>query len=267
MNNKNRVWVIPANDLESMRIGEILKLHNEAFYTTTQKWGASWCNIEEEIRDTLTAVPRGTVVYGIELIGVANIPGCTVVNIDHHRYNGDDRSNPKSSLEQVIDIVGCEITVWDRAVAANDVGYIPAIQELCETLNMPAAATAALVDTVRRKDREAQGVTSKEEQLAAEDMEHIVPDSTMVVGCSLNKCSPYTDHLFGQYETLVLISREGEVNVFAPAEIINSLIELDIPNSWSGGGSDSGFWGCGCTEYNRIPEILEAVYRDLVFID
>lgn len=122
--SNEKVFVIPRNDGEAVEIGKVLEQVPEAeVLTTAQTWGASWDNLEPEIKDAMQqAAAEGKEIYGVELQGKAP-EGCE--NIDHHSYDGgkDDRSNPLSSLEQVAKLVNVELTkLRARRPAALAVG-------------------------------------------------------------------------------------------------------------------------------------------------
>ena len=47
---ENRLWVTPNNDLEAKTIVEMLQREREEFLVTGQAWGASWEELEEELK-------------------------------------------------------------------------------------------------------------------------------------------------------------------------------------------------------------------------
>lgn len=119
MENKNKIWVTPNNDLEAKAIIAMLKREGEDYLVTGQAWGASWENLEEEIKARIEEAKRELkTVYGVELQGDSN----EAINIDHHTYGDDDRSNQKSSIEQVAEILGVELTLVEQFISANDKG-------------------------------------------------------------------------------------------------------------------------------------------------
>ena len=105
---ENRLWVTPNNDLEAKTIVEMLQREGEDFLVTGQAWGASWEKLEEELKAKIEEAKREQkTVYGVELQGDSN----GAINVDHHIYGEDDRSSPKSSIEQVAEILGVELTL------------------------------------------------------------------------------------------------------------------------------------------------------------
>ena len=129
-------FVVPKNDAEAVRIGEILtyKTNKEVkVLVTAQTWGASWENLEKSIKEELETLQHSHQIYGVELKGTPLFSGA---NIDHHYYDGDDRSNEKTSLEQVAELIGYKLSLEDMFISANDKAYIPGMYALGEALAM-----------------------------------------------------------------------------------------------------------------------------------
>ena len=249
----NRLWVCPNNDLEAKTIIEMLEREGEKYLVTGQTWGASWKKLEEEIKKELKeALENGTEVYGIELQGNSN----GAINIDHHIYGEDDRRNPKSSIEQVADILGKELTLDEQFVSANDKGYIPAMEELGEKLKINPKDLKEIIANIRMRDRETQGITSEQEAQAEEAIKKLgeLKEKRNYISIDLphSKTSTVTDRLYGKYDNLLVTSEDGETNFFGKTEIIKMLSER-FPNGWSGGSLDqgSGYWG-GYADQNAI---------------
>lgn len=249
----NRLWVCPNNDLEAKTIIEMLEREGEKYLVTGQRWGASWEKLEEEIKKELKeALENGTEVYGIELQGNSN----GAINIDHHIYGEDDRRNPKSSIEQVADILGKELTLDEQFVSANDKGYIPAMEELGEKLKINPKDLKEIIANIRMRDRETQGITSEQEAQAEEAIKKLgeLKEKRNYISIDLphSKTSTVTDRLYGKYDNLLVTSEDGETNFFGKTEIIKMLSER-FPNGWSGGSLDqgSGYWG-GYADQNAI---------------
>ena len=249
----NRLWVCPNNDLEAKTIIEMLEREGEKYLVTGQTWGASWEKLEEEIKNELKeAIENGTEVYGIELQGNSN----GAINIDHHIYGEDDRRNPKSSIEQVADILGKELTLDEQFVSANDKGYIPAMEELGEKLKINPKDLKEIIANIRMRDRETQGITSEQEAQAEEAIKTLgeLKEKRNYISIDLphSKTSTVTDRLYGKYDNLLVTSEDGETNFFGKTEIIKMLSER-FPNGWSGGSLDqgSGYWG-GYADQNAI---------------
>lgn len=242
---ENRLWVTPNNDLEAKTIVEMLQREGEDFLVTGQAWGASWEKLEEELKAKIEEAKREQkTVYGVELQGDSN----GAINVDHHTYGEDDRSNPKSSIEQVAEILGVELTLDEQFVSANDKGYIPAMEKLGAELGLSAEDLQEIIANIRMRDREMQGVTPEQEAQAQEAVERLgeIAEKREYIQLDLphSKTSTVTDRLYGKYDNLLITSGDGETNFYGTTEIIQMLNER-FPGGWSGGQLDqgSGFWG------------------------
>ena len=261
MENK-RLWVTPNNDLEAKSIVEMLEKNGEDYVVTGQSWGASWDKLEDEIKVAIEkAKEEEKEVYGVELQGDSN----GAVNVDHHVYGEDDRSNPKSSIEQVAEIIGVELTLDEKFVSANDKGYIPAMEKLGAELGLSKEDLQEIIANIRMRDRQMQGVTMEQEAEAQEAVEKLgnIDEKREYIQLDLphSKTSTVTDRLYGKYDNLLITSADGETNFYGKTEIINMLNEK-FPGGWSGGQLDqgSGFWG----GYADQKAIKEAVSGEIV---
>ena len=164
MKNK-RLWITPGNDLEAKTIIEMLERNEEEYLVTGQAWGASWENLEEEIKKSIEeAKENGKEIYGVELQRDSK----GAINVDHHIYGEDDRSNPNSSIEQVGKILGVDLSIDEQFVAANDKGFIPAMEKLAAELGLSAEDSQEIIANIRMRDRQMQGVTLEMEAQAQE---------------------------------------------------------------------------------------------------
>lgn len=252
-NKKTVIVITPINDLESIEIKKLCELHHQLVLVTDQKWGASWSGLEPQIQSIIANSPKGVYFYGVELQGDAPYTNC--YNIDHHRYGDDDRRNDKSSLEQIADLLGVEIGIYERFVAANDTGFIPAMEKLGDKLGLTEKVKANLINEIRLADRSAQGITPEQEQIAEEAIANreVIGDLT-IVEMSHSKCATVTDRLYGQYKNLLVYTPGEELNFYGDWASVEE-IRLTIPGGWSG----NGFWGIsdGSPEmYNRVKGLL-----------
>ena len=244
MSNNSKILIVtPVNDGESAQITKILKEKNIKTLITKQGWGASWANLEPEIKKQIENYKnKNFEVFGVELQGAAP---SGAVNIDHHRYDGDDRTNELSSLEQVAQLVNHKLSLFEEFVSANDKGFIPAMYELAKTKNLDEKETQKMVEKVRLRDRAAQGITPEQEKIAEEAIKKAeVFDRLTVIHMEHSKTATVCDRLYGKYKNLLVVSSDGEANFFGSREVIQKLSGL-VEGSWSGGDLDhnNGFWG------------------------
>ena len=243
MNNDKILVVTPVNDGEAVQIEKLLKEKNIKTLVTKQGWGASWSGLEPEIKKEIKNLKnKNFEVFGVELQGQAPEG---MINIDHHYYDGDDRTNEFSSLEQVAELIGHELTLYEQFVAENDKGFIPAMLTLAKNKNLSEKETQKMIEKVRLRDRAAQGITPEQEKIAEEAIEEAeVSDNLTVVRMSHSKTATVCDRLYGKYKNLLVLSGDGEANFFGSREVIKKLSDL-VEGSWSGGdlSHDNGFWG------------------------
>lgn len=248
----NRLFIVAPNDAEGVAIINMLNKHKEEYVTTAQKWGARWDKISKEDMDHISQIiDEDTIIYGIELQGSIN----NCINIDHHKYENDDRSNSRSALEQVANIIGVVLTREERLIALNDTGYIPAMEE--------AGATDEEIKNIRAIDRKAQGITATEEGQAIKALKSMYPaycraldkDISIIESPhSIGAC--YTDRLYNtpEGESILVMSADGEANFYGPKQVVSSLHNMF--GGWIGGGDNIGFWGNSKVDLIRIRKFL-----------
>lgn len=251
----SRLWISPNNDLEAKTIVEMLQREGEEFLVTGQAWGASWEKLEEELKAKIAeARQRGQEVYGVELQGDSN----GAINVDHHTYGEDDRSNPKSSIEQVAAILGVELTLDEQFVSANDKGYIPAMEKLGAELGISEDDLREIIANIRMREREVKGATIEQEAQAQEAIEKLgdLSEKSDYISMELphSNTGIVTDRLYGKYDNLLITSSDGETNFYGVSDIIKMLLEkFPNPNPeeepycrWASGDHENlgyGFWG------------------------
>lgn len=255
----NRIWIIPNNDLEAKAIIEMLEREGEEYLITGQALGASWDNLEEEIKEKIVeARKKGITIYGVELQGKEE----GTINIDHHIYGDDDRSNPKSSLEQVSEVLGVELSIDERFISANDKGYIPEMERLGRELGISEEDLQEIISNIRMRDRQMQGVTTEQEEQAEEAVNDLgeITERRRYISIELphSKTSTVTDRLYGKYDNLLITSVDGETNFFGSARIITRLNER-----FPGGQLDTenGFWR-GNADQEEIKEAVESMIEE-----
>ena len=227
---KNMLFIVPNNDGESVEIQRLLKANNSMFLVTQQTWGASWDRLEDEIKDKINSFEG--LIYGIELQGKPINNG---INIDHHKYENDDRSNSLSSLEQVAILIDAKLSYYQKAVSDNDKGHMK--------LMYRNGFDNATVSLVREQDRKAQGITDEDEKAAEDAIKKIqIKNKLAIVELPHSKCATVTDRLYNKYDNLLIICGDGELDFYGNGYVCEKL-HLEF-GGWIGGQlPEYGFWG------------------------
>ncbi len=171
-------FLLGGYDLEMVVIRQLLEEHGIPFYDRNLAWGARLSAYQDVFNGQDHFV-------GVELIEDTELPK-HYTNIDHHNEN----SHRSSAIEQVAKLLGIELNCYQQLVAANDKGYIPAMEAI--------GASKKEIDEIRRADRKAQGVTDEDETLAVKSIESnlIKAGGLLVVESLTPKFSCITDRLF-----------------------------------------------------------------------
>lgn len=246
---KPAIFLLGGHDLEMLTIKELLSEkgyhRGKNLFDNQLSWGAKLSSYENII-----AQNKNSIIYGIEL--VEDIPPPErYIAIDHH----NSKDHLPSSLEQVAALLKIELNRDQKLVAANDSGYIPAMKAM--------GATKTEINDIRQKDREAQGVTPHDEELAKKAVsEKKVINGIIVVKSETSKFSPITDRLFGQQDEL-LIYTDNELCYFGTAKtkqlikIYSSLVDDGIAFY----GGRKSFFGIGNikTTNTNIESYVKAI--------
>lgn len=255
---EKKFFIVPANDGEAVEIRKILLAAKIDHVITRQSWGATWAGLEqtvvEKVEGILSANPS-TVIYGVELGGPAR---WNAINIDHHIYRDENRSNEKSSIEQVAALLRVELTRHQLLIAANDKGWIPALKAM--------GASDNEIKIVRAQDRLAQGVTPDQEAQAVADVKVAeVRGGKWLVRCPQGSTSAITDRLYGQYSELLTVDgRNGKWIYFGPRHMsFYALTEGGTTLArWAGGDPKNGFSGVEKPTPETQAKILEFFWRE-----
>jgi hypothetical protein len=253
------MFYLGGYDLEMVTIREFLTSIGQGFLDMNLAWGAKASAYREFIN---TSADRNETPVLVELEVDIKLPVGTIV-IDHH----GDRFAEEASLIQVIKFFGRAITREDELIAANDSGYIPAM--------LAMGATQAEIDSIRLRDRQAQGVTEIMEMQAEHAIFTSFEDThgTKVVYLANKKPSTVTDRLFtswpdGKQNLLVICQVMNEVDeyhYYGRGDLCKAFKERFAPGSWGGskGYGDpngQGLAGCRTNDANAVDAFFESFW-------
>ncbi|MEA3491485.1 MAG: hypothetical protein U9R27_06260 [Campylobacterota bacterium] len=235
---KKRVFLLGGYDLEMRTIKKLLDRYAQVYYDHSLSWGAKLGSYSDRLKNNYLYI-------GIELIEDIELPA-NYLTIDHH----NEKQKNKSSLEQVADTLGVQLSRQEMLIALNDSGYIPAMREFGASQNE--------IDEIRKKDRKAQGVTKKDEQLAIESIKMQKKEgNTTVVKAFTDKFSPIADRLYGKN---ILIYNDSKLNYYGDGiEKIVTMFRHIVEEQKAYYGGGFGFFGFDEHSFSK-SEILE--FRD-----
>lgn len=233
---EDRVFFTGGYDLEMQVIISLLEQHHEHIVDNHLTWeNADICNYQKEL-----SLFSDCDIYAIELRNNCHLELPPKYHlIDHHNA----LSCSKSSLEQVAEILDTKLSRYELLVAANDRGYIPAMIAL--------EATCKEIDTIRYLDRKAQGVTNRDEELAALAItQKRCIGSVIVVYSETSHFSAITDQLY-PYERLLIRSGFEIMYYGTGTPVLSEKFkeQIDKGLAFYGGGMN-GYFGTASKAFN-----------------
>lgn len=270
--DKKNVYLIGGSDLEMDRIKKKLKRSGKEYIDKNLKWGAKIDDYTDEIKKVLG---EEKIPVAIELSGADKVEG--VVDIDHH----GEKANRPASICQVMERAGLKMSFIDELVAANDSSYIPGMEAKIEEHRKDFEARIGsdgfeklkikLINLIRAKDRQIQGITKEHEQQAEEAikyLENTCDGLLTVIRMPHSKTATVTDRLFGKYKNLIIISNDGEINFFGDGKLCNDL-QTKFEGSWSGGsglGTRGGnaYWGINSDKSGVLEYVKKYIVDNLI---
>lgn len=192
-----QLFLLGGYDLEMITIRDLLIEEKQTFFDKQLSWDTALLSAYQDELDAYGG-KDAYVIYGIELRPSAGndiIPNYTL--IDHH----NEYSDKPSALIQIAEILGHYLTRYEQLVAANDSAYIPGMQAI--------GATVSEIESIRYKDRRAQGVTDEDERLAEKAIQSKKEIGELwVVHSEISRFSPITDRLYPYKNLLVYTDDE-----------------------------------------------------------
>lgn len=223
--SNSAVFLIGGHDLEMAEIINILTSQNLKFYDKNLSWNNA------NLSDYADVLDNENSFIAIELKKDLEHPN--VKFIDHH----NERSNEPSSIEQVADLLKITLTREQQLIAANDKGYIPAMEAL--------DATKEEINDIRRRDRQAQGIVNNDELIGERSIKEnlIEKDGILIVKSLTTRFATITDKLF-PYKCL-LIYNENALNYYGEGVelLVECFDELIKEKKAYYGGKGNRFFG------------------------
>ena len=233
-------FLLGGYDLEMLTIRDILMQEGVAFADCQLRWDNAFLSQYQSI---IQKLPNTTTIVGIELQEDISLH-CNYLKIDHH----NQYAHLPSALEQIVNLLNLPMNRYRQLVAINDKAYIPGMIDL--------GASKEEINRIRYADRQAQGVTVQDEELAekaiAENMRQI--GDLLLIHAYSSCFSPICDRLFPYRKLLIYTENEWMYYGEGACEVRN-LFEKD--NLFYGGGID-GYVGIKSHLYTK-EEIIAMV--------
>lgn len=250
MNKTQLKFLIGGHDLEMLQISKLLAENNLTVFDHNLSWNnAKLSSYSKELNNSDYFV-------GIEL--TQDIPRpAKYKEIDHHNHN----ISKQSSLLQIIDFlkdeldISVEITRDIELIAANDSGYIPAMEAM--------KATKEEIKNIRSRDRKAQGVTEADEILGEQSINEnrTIENEITVIKSLTPKFSTITDRLYPCNR--LLIYSDNELTYYGPgaAKLAAKYANLIQSKQAYTGGGENGYFGIANYSINKtlIETILNTI--------
>jgi len=194
---KLRLFLLGGQDLEMLEIKNLLNIIPDSLVLDNQ---LIWENAElssYEVALQEYGNKKDVDIYGIELRENTTPIPKNYHRIDHH----NDFNTKLSSLEQIAETFYIDLSREQKFIAANDNGYIPAMQKL--------GATPDEIKRIRFRDKQAQGITMADELNAELSiMNKTIEQGVDVVKTLSNRFSPICDRMFPYQKLLIYTNRE-----------------------------------------------------------
>ncbi len=248
----HNIILLGGHDLEMNAIKQMLEARDDCIIIDKQlHWDNAYLST---YLDELSKY-EGLDIYGIELNENINPLPDNYHRIDHH----NDKYHLKSSLEQIAEVFGIELSQEQVLIAANDKGYIPAMKAM--------GATDDDIMDIRQRDRKAQGVTDEDEHLAEQSIQENLThyENIIIVKSLTNKFSPICDNLY-PYEKLLIYNDSAWTYYGIGKNQLVYLFDEDIKQGkiYHGGGNE-GYIGAkeGMFSSDEIQKLIETKIKTM----
>jgi len=241
----SRLWVVPVSDLETAETRNLLTGAGEAVISFPGWWGMKWEQInpsfQTEIQKFLSENPNGEIL-GVKLAGDCEWPAEII-----EPY----RPGLPTPIQKVAEIVGLQLTDYQQSVVTNTTTWIPGLKNL--------ELAQGVIDAIRLSDRASQGINPDQEAQAVRAWENRTEDGALTtLRMAHSKCATITDRFYGQYENLLILSDDGEVNFYGDGELCSKLQTKF--EGWAGGAGlgqkgGSAFWG-GYPNHQEVEKFI-----------
>lgn len=250
----NAKFLLGGKDLEMVEIKRVLSENKIEYIDYGLVWGAKLSAYQHEL-DKLNTY------YAVELeIDLAYYDN--IIIIDHH---GIAHNHKEASLLQILKLLNKMPTRDQQLIAANDARYIKGMKCL--------GATDAEIASIRKRDKEAQGISEKDECKGREDAKlRKVKNDISIVSTSISSFAPISDAL---YFHVPVENRTNKSIIYNNTKIVFYGFGLDVMQTlckaegidekeYYFGGGEQGYFGIkeDILSQKEMEEIINALTQE-----
>jgi len=268
----NTSFILPANDGEAKAIEAILRTNGASdIRVSAQGWGA---RLDREPPNVFEGLKKNIVIVEMpspELEEKLRTEGHHVLVIDHHSYQELKRANPKSSIEQIAELLNVKLTKFQKGVAINDRSYIFGL------VDSEFKFSNEEIQEIREYDLRAQNYTDAEFETARTafsrrlKLPHLTVVSTPSSKTGFISDLNVLENREGIRDLLVISHKDSQVtelNFYGSPSLAKKL--QSALGGWSGGDeSRSMYWGFSIPEgkslqdFPQLTQTLRVNCRDV----
>lgn len=237
-------FVVLKSDFEAEVIIRLLKRNNQEFLVVEKKDWDRFDQLSDQIQNKiLNKIGNNYQIYFIKFS--MEVSGELLKKVEVISSNGEYEttweSEKNTALWRVAGIVGRGITMFERLVVKNQVGYVFHMDEFIELASLRGQCSErsliAMRDNVLRGEQVARGVTRRELGMAKEavknkkEYEGTQSKNLTVVSLPTDKNGPVMDLLFSEYgydfDVLLIKMKNGQI-IFSPHQELTEKIQKKV---------------------------------------
>lgn len=237
-------FVILKGDFEAEVIIRLLKRNDQEFLVVEKEDWNRFDQLSDQVQNKiLNKIGNEYQIYfvkfSIEVSGEL-LKKVEIINSDG-KYETTWEAEKNTALWRVAGIVGCGITMFERLVIKNQVGYVFHMDEFIELASLRGQCSErsliAMRDNVLRGEQIARGVTRRELGMAKEavknkkEYEGTRSRNLTVVSLPTDKNGPVMDLLFSEYgydfDVLLIKMKNGQI-IFSPHQELTEKIQKKV---------------------------------------
>lgn len=237
-------FVILNEDFEAKTIIRMLQKYDQEFLVVEKGDWDRFDQLSDQVQNKiLNKIGNEYQIYFVKFsieVSEELLKKVEIINSDG-KYETTWEAEKNTALWRVAGIVGCGITMFERLVIKNQVGYVFHMDEFIELASLRGQCSErsliAMRDNVLRGEQIARGVTRRELGMAKEavknkkEYEGTRSRNLTVVSLPTDKNGPVMDLLFSEYgydfDVLLIKMKNGQI-IFSPHQELTEKIQKKV---------------------------------------